>query len=144
MKRFKNWVQPVFDEDGWAYANWIMRNDRRPYGWRCLNHENLKIGKNTDIGHGCFLQAKYGIELGENVELGPFVYICSWSTIDDKKGKVIIKDGAKIGAHSTVMPNVTIGKDVTVGAHSFVSKDLPDKVVAVGVPCKIKYTKLEV
>lgn len=144
MKRFKDWKQPVFDEDGWAYPNEMYAKIREhSYGWRCFHTENLKLGKGCDIAHGCLLQAKYGIELGENVELGPFVYLCSWSTIDDKKGKVIIKDGTKIGVHSTVMPNITIGENTVVGAYSFITKDIPDNVVAFGIPCKVQKWKIK-
>jgi acetyltransferase-like isoleucine patch superfamily enzyme len=35
------------------------------------------------------------------------------------------------------MPGVTIGKNAVVGAHSFVNKDIPDNVVAFGIPVKI-------
>ena len=36
-----------------------------------------------------------------------------------------------------VMPGVTIGENTIIGAFSFVNKDLPDNVVAAGVPIKI-------
>jgi acetyltransferase-like isoleucine patch superfamily enzyme len=35
------------------------------------------------------------------------------------------------------MPGVTIGKNSTIGAFSFVNKDIPDNVVAVGVPIRV-------
>jgi acetyltransferase-like isoleucine patch superfamily enzyme len=35
------------------------------------------------------------------------------------------------------MPGVTIGENAIIGAFSFVNKDIPDNVVAVGVPIKI-------
>ena len=42
-----------------------------------------------------------------------------------------------LGANVVVVPGVTIGDNVVVGAGSVVTKDLPDNVVAVGNPCKI-------
>ncbi len=42
-----------------------------------------------------------------------------------------------IGAGVLIMPGITIGDNVVVGAGSVVTKDLPDNVVAVGNPCKI-------
>lgn len=36
------------------------------------------------------------------------------------------------------MPGVTIGENSVIGAFSFVNKDIPDNVVAFGVPAKIK------
>ena len=42
-----------------------------------------------------------------------------------------------IGAGVVIVPGVTIGDNVVVGAGSIVTKDLPDNVVAVGNPCKV-------
>lgn len=42
-----------------------------------------------------------------------------------------------IGAGVVIVPGVTIGDNVVVGAGSIVTKDLPDHVVAVGNPCKV-------
>jgi acetyltransferase-like isoleucine patch superfamily enzyme len=69
----------------------------------------------------------------------------SVSTIDNKKGKIVIKNNARIGTHSVVMPGITIGKNSIVGAFSFVNKDIPDNVLACGIPVKIirKLTKEE-
>ena len=41
-----------------------------------------------------------------------------------------------IGANSTILYNVKIGNNVIIGAGSIVTKDIPDGVVAAGVPCK--------
>lgn len=42
-----------------------------------------------------------------------------------------------LGAGVIVLPGVTIGDNVVVGAGSVVTKDLPDNVVAVGTPCRV-------
>ena len=42
-----------------------------------------------------------------------------------------------LGANVVVVPGVTIGDNVVVGAGSVVTHDLPDNVIAVGNPCKI-------
>lgn len=42
-----------------------------------------------------------------------------------------------IGAGALIMPGITIGDNVVVGAGSVVTKDLPGNVVAVGNPCRI-------
>lgn len=42
-----------------------------------------------------------------------------------------------IGAGVVIVPGVTIGDNVVVGAGSIVTKDLPDNVVAVGNPCEV-------
>ena len=142
MSRFKNWRPPAFDTDGWAYPNADNAfKQLHSYGWRCFHTKNLILGYGCDIGAFSLLQAKYGIKLGQDVELGPFCYISSWSTVDNKQGKVIIKNGTKLGARVTIMPNITIGKNAVIGAHSFVNKSISDDVVAFGCPCKVQYDK---
>ncbi len=42
-----------------------------------------------------------------------------------------------LGAGVIVLPGITIGDNVVVGAGSVVTKNLPDNVIAVGNPCKI-------
>lgn len=124
--RFKNWEYPEFDEKGMTKWNWM-----------CQYKENLKLGKNTDIGAFTYINAKYGVEIRDDVQIGSHCAIYSWSTIDNKKGKVIIKKKTKIGSHSIIMPGVTIGENSIIGASSFVNKDVPDNAVAYGTPIKI-------
>ena len=42
-----------------------------------------------------------------------------------------------LGAGVIILPGITIGDDVVVGAGSVVTKDIPSGVVAVGNPCRI-------
>ena len=125
-QRFKNWKPPEFDNKGMTKWNWM-----------CQYHENLRLGKNTDIGAFTYINAKYGVEIQEYVQIGSHCSIYSWSSIDDKKGRVLIEKGAKVGSHSTIMPGVTIGENVTIGAFSFVTTDIPDGALAYGIPAKV-------
>jgi len=103
----------------------------------CQHREGLKLGKNTDIGAFTYINAKYGVEIQEDVQIGSHCSIYSHSTIDEKKGKITIKKNARIGSHSVIMPGVTIGENSIVGAFSFVNKNVPSNVVVAGVPVKI-------
>ena len=132
-RRFKEWKYPEFNERGVTKWNWM-----------CQYHENLNLGKYTDIGAFTYINAKYGVEIQENVQIGSHCSIYSWSTIDDKQGKVIIKRNAKIGSHSAIMPGITIGENAVVGAFSFVTEDVPDNAVAFGITAKVaKYREEE-
>ena len=42
-----------------------------------------------------------------------------------------------IGANAAILPGVTIGDNVVIGAGSVVTKDIPSNVVAVGNPCRV-------
>jgi acetyltransferase-like isoleucine patch superfamily enzyme len=125
--RFKDWKYPKFDSRGMTKWNWI-----------CQYHENLILGDKTDIGAFTYINAKYGVEIQENVQIGSHCSIYSLSTIDDKKGKIIIKKNTKIGAHSVIMPGITIGENAIVGACSFVNEDIPDNAVAFGTPARVR------
>ncbi|MBI5159760.1 acyltransferase [Candidatus Micrarchaeota archaeon] len=107
------------------------------WNWACQHNENLKLEEQTDVGMFTYINAKYGVEIQKNAQVGSHCSIYSWSTIDGKKGKVTIKQNARIGSHTTIMPGVTIGENSIIGAHSFVNKNVPPNVVAYGVPAKI-------
>lgn len=117
--RFKEWKEPWFDEDGYAF---LQRGpyDHKYFGWRCLNFGNLKLGEKCDVAHGCLIQAKHGVEIGEQSEIGPFCYISSWDTEDGTEGKVIIGKNVMIGAHSTILPNSVIPDNTKIPAYSII------------------------
>jgi acetyltransferase-like isoleucine patch superfamily enzyme len=122
----KKWVPPSFNESG--LTKWF---------WMVQHPQNLKIGKYVDIGAFTYMNALYGIELEDFVQIGSHCSIYSVSTIDGRKGKVVIRKNARIGSHCVVMPGVTIGENSIIGAFSFVNKDVPANVIAFGVPVKI-------
>lgn len=138
-KRFKNWRQPEFDEDGWAYPDReSMDHKKHKYGWKCFNVDNLILGDKCDIGCGTVIQAGYGVEIGRLCEVGPNAFICSHSTIDNKTGAVVLENGARVGAGAVIMPNVMIGKNSIVGANAVVPYNIviPKNEVWVGVPSR--------
>jgi acetyltransferase-like isoleucine patch superfamily enzyme len=129
-ERFKNWKPPVFDEKG--LTQW---------SWMCQHHKNLTLGKNVDIGAFTYLNAKFKITIDDNVQVGSHCSIYSISTIDEKTGPVHLKKNCRIGTHSVIMPGVTVGENSVIGAFSFVNQDIPDNVVAYGVPAKVSKRK---
>ncbi|PIQ69025.1 MAG: acetyltransferase [Candidatus Taylorbacteria bacterium CG11_big_fil_rev_8_21_14_0_20_46_11] len=125
QKRFIQWKKPV-----------IRHGKPTKWNWLVLYPEGLILGKYTDIGAYTLLVAKHGIEIEDEVQIGSHCSVYSYSTIDDTKGKVLLKKGCRIGTHSSIMPGVTIGENAVVGAHSFVTKDVPPNTVVAGVPTK--------
>ncbi|MBC8500899.1 MAG: acyltransferase [Nanoarchaeota archaeon] len=125
-ERFKDWKFPKVKEGELTKWNWMVQNK-----------EGLKLGRNTDIGAFTYINAKKGIIIEENVQIGSHCSIYSVSTIDNKQGKVVLKKNCRIGSHSVVMPGVTVGENSLIGALSLVTKDIPDNVVAVGAPAKV-------
>ena len=126
MDRFENWKKPEIEEGKLTKWNWMVQGKN-----------GLKLGEKTDIGSFTYINAKFGVEIQDFVQIGSHCSIYSESTIDDKNGEVILKKNCKIGSHSLIMPNVTVGEKSIIGAFSFVNKDIPDNVIAVGVPAKV-------
>jgi acetyltransferase-like isoleucine patch superfamily enzyme len=138
---FRNgWKQPIFDEDGNFYIP--MKSKEMPISkkllWICRYPEKLKLGK-ASIGSFTTMNAKHGIEIQDFVQLGSHCSIYSVTTHwKGDTGKVLIKRNARIGDNVMIMPGVTIGRNTIIGAFSFVNKDIPDNVLAYGIPIKIK------
>ena len=124
--RFNEWKPPEIKDGELTKWNWMVQNV-----------EGLKLGKKTDIGAFTYINAKHGVEIQDNVQIGSHCSIYSESTIDEKSGKVIIGENARIGSHSLIMPGVTIGKNAVIGAFSFVTTDVPDNSLAYGIPAKV-------
>ncbi|UCH72431.1 MAG: acyltransferase [Thermoplasmatales archaeon] len=131
--RFSKWKMPDIKE----------KKLHPKYHFLVHNKDGLSLGYKTDIGEFTYINAKHGVVIEDHVQIGSHCSIYSISTIDNKQGKVILKKNCKIGSHSTVMPGVTVGENSIVGAHSFVNKDIPDNVVAVGIPAKIIRKSIE-
>lgn len=121
----------------------VNRTGRKP---------NLKIGDGANIGELNHITCVNSICIGDGFLSGKMVTITDNShgcgtyeeldvapydrVIYSKKG-VVIGNNVWLGDKVTVLPGVKIGDNVIVGANSVVSKDIPDGVIAAGVPAKV-------
>lgn len=117
-------------------------------GQECLVTPVVTIGDRCLIGRGSGIVGHFSISIGNDVWTGHHVYITDQNhgyediTIPISKQSqpergVVIGDGSWLGHGSVVLPGVTIGRHVVIGANSVVTKDIPDFSVAVGVPAKV-------
>ncbi len=124
----------------------------------CHLSKNSKIGKNCNIGQNVFIGEKVkignnvkiqnnvsvysGVVLKDNVFIGPSVVFTNVkfprSKINQKQKfkNTIIENGATIGANSTIVCGIKIGKDAFVGAGSVVTKNVKNKSMVYGNPAK--------
>lgn len=98
------------------------------------------------MNHNCIILDDAKVEFGDNVFIAPNCgFYTAGHPLDYKtRNKWLeyaktIKVGSNvwIGGNACVMPGVTIGDNVVIGAGSVVTKDIPSNVVAVGNPCKV-------
>jgi|SRR3972149_7201553 len=121
----RTWKKPIIRHGNLTKYNYIVQYPQK-----------LKIGKNFDIGTFTYINSRFGVQIEDNVQIGSHCSIYSHSTIDDKNGPIILKKNCRIGTHSTVMPNVTIGENSVIAAYSFVTKNIPKNEVWAGIPAK--------
>ncbi|MFH1045752.1 MAG: acyltransferase [Candidatus Omnitrophota bacterium] len=110
--------------------------------------ENIAIGDRVFINENVCLSGAGGIEIGNNVAIGHRSSIIS----DDhgfenktaliveqqrKLAKVTIQDDVYFGCNVVVLKGVTIGKGAVIGAHSLVTKDIPEYAIACGIPAQV-------
>lgn len=103
-----------------------------------LIENDVLIGNNVTIKSG--VQVWDGISLEDNVMVGPNVTFTNDKFPKSKREynleKTLVKYGATIGAGSTILPGITIGRHALVGAGSVVTKDVPDFAIVRGNPSK--------
>lgn len=123
-------------------------------GAHCNIGKNVYVDFGVKIGDNCKIQNNssvyHGTEIEGGVFIGPHVLLIndkyprainkdgSLKGADDwEVGKVYVKYGASIGAHSVILPDVVIGRFAMVGSGSVVTKDVPDFGLVHGNPAKL-------
>ncbi len=123
------WKKPIIKHGEFTKNNYIVQYT-----------EHLSLGKKFDIGTFTYINSKYGVKIEDEVQIGSHCSIYSHSTIDEKRGPIILKKNCKIGTHSTIMPNFSIGENSIVAAYSFVTRNVPKNEIWSGIPAKFKTT----
>lgn len=109
---------------------------------------NISIGRNSFVGRGSVIVAVEEICIGEEA------LIAAYTTIRDQDHQtapgrafrnqptqskpINIGKNCWLGTHVSVLKGVRIGDDAIIGANAVVTKDVPSKSTAVGVPARIR------
>jgi sugar O-acyltransferase (sialic acid O-acetyltransferase NeuD family) len=114
-------------------------------------HPTATVGSDARLSPGCVLFA--GARVSTRARLGRHVHVNFNATVSHDTvvgnyvtlspgasiaGRVVVSDLVMVGINAAVIPDVSIGEGTMVGAGAVVISDLPPKVVAVGVPARVR------
>ena len=117
-------------------------------GQALVSDRIVEIGDNVLIGRGSSIVAHLSVVIEDEVFFGPNVYVTDqnhgFEDLDLPIGRQTMPEdpvrigwGSWLGTNTVVLPGVSIGRHVAVGAGAVVTSDLPDNAVAVGAPARV-------
>ena len=119
------WIEPPFHCD---------------YGW------NIEVGEDFYANYNFMVLDVGKVTIGDNVMIAPNVsiYTAGHPVHPESRNSgyeygipVSIGNNVWIGGNVVILPGVSIGDNVVIGAGSVVTKSIPDNVIATGNPCRI-------
>ncbi|MEL6104773.1 MAG: putative colanic acid biosynthesis acetyltransferase [Planctomycetota bacterium] len=122
-----------------ARADWNARIDPSVRIWAPWN---LRIGRDTSIGHHADIYNVALITLGDNATVSQYGYLCSAShdlsdpTMSLISAPIEIGSAAWVCARAFVGPGVTVGEGAIVGACGVAVKDVPAWRIVAGNPAR--------
>lgn len=115
-------------------------------GENCSLGQNVNIANNVKIGNNVRVQNNVsvyeGVELEDNVFCGPSCVFTNVLTprahypVHGVYAKTLIKNGASLGANSTVVCGHTVGRSAMIASGAVVTKNVKDYALMAGVPAK--------
>ncbi len=134
MRRIKNWLLQILGKKVAPLPTIEI-----------LKNRGLKVGENFFMAPGCVIDPSHcwHISIGNNVALGPQVYILAHDSIMHRfigygnVANVVIGDDVTIATRAIILPGVTIGNRVMIGAGAVVSHNIPENSIAVGNPARV-------
>jgi acetyltransferase-like isoleucine patch superfamily enzyme len=121
-----------------------LRGDHVPVELGTFPEGVLTIGDRCFINSGVSISAQKSVTIGSNCAIGNYTLIMDtdFHTIGDiwkmPEGEpVIIGDNVWIAARVTILKGVHIGEGAVIAAGAVVTKDVPARTIAGGVPAKV-------
>lgn len=108
----------------------------------------IRVGARTIVNVGAYLSGEGGLQIGQDVLIGPHAKLLSAGHAIDEgdviiarnritRARIVVEDGAWIGAGAIILEGVTIGRGAVVAAGALVRQDVPSGMVAAGMPARL-------
>jgi UDP-2-acetamido-3-amino-2,3-dideoxy-glucuronate N-acetyltransferase len=97
---------------------------------------NVKVQNNVSIYTGCILEDD--VFCGPSMVFTNVINPRSHVVRRDQYKTTLVRRGASIGANSTIVCGITIGRYAFIGAGSVVTRDVPDYALAHGNPARVR------
>ena len=106
----------------------------------------LEIGESAFINYGCSIAANQLVRIGSMCSLGTHVIIMDndFHRIDPERRNerpesrpIILEKNVWVGARAIILRGVTVGAGSVIGAGSVVTRDVPPRSVAAGMPARV-------
>lgn len=108
----------------------------------------VRIGDRTMIGRGSHIVGHFQVDIGSDIQTGPYVYITDQNHGYENPDEVIhvqwpsdvpviIGDGSWIGTGVVILPGTELGRNTVVAAGAVVRGKFPDHCVLAGVPARV-------
>ena len=106
---------------------------------------NIRVGRNVFINQACMLNDIGGIEIGDDVMIGPRVsLLTAGHPLDPARRRrqivaapITVERNAWLGAGATILQGITVGSDAVVAAGAIVTRDVPPRTLVAGVPARV-------
>jgi acetyltransferase-like isoleucine patch superfamily enzyme len=117
-------------------------------GQEMVTYPVVRIGDRTMIGRGSHIVGHFSIDIGSDVQTGPYVYITDQNHGYENPDEVvhvqwpndvpvIVGDGSWLGTGVVILPGTELGRNTVVAAGAVVRGTFPDHCVLAGVPAKV-------
>ncbi len=140
--------EPVSIGEGTKIWHFCHIQPNAQIGSNCSLGQNVNVANNVRIGDHCKIQNNVslyeGVELESYVFCGPsmvFTNIVNPRCKYPQKGsqfyqRTLVREGASLGANSTILCGITIGRNAVIGAGAVVTRDVPDYAIVIGNPAR--------
>lgn len=138
---------------GTSIWNQAQVRERARIGSRCIIGKNVYVDTDVVIGDDVKVQNNVSLYHGVTIEDGVFIgpHVCFTNDkvprairrdgtpktdADWEVSPILVRRGAALGANSTILPGVTIGRWAMIGSGSVVTRDVADHELVVGNPAR--------